>query len=178
MFFFFFQKTEWNSFDKQKKCTLPLIQLYFITRWKFCVKKRLEYPAPEIGIRGGDGTKSMRDAHVATCGVHVYPRRSALALDSRGVAGSSCIVISWNWLGSMYRTEMRSHVWLASSALATLPRCTRNAKNEDYAAREASFSLYAKKNDYTFHPPHRDSSSAIGSATIVREIRDSFKGAK
>lgn len=121
-----------------------VIQLSFITRWKFRVKIRLEYPAPETGIRGGDGTKSMRDAHVATCGVHVYPRRSALALDSQGVAGSSCIVISWNWLGSMYRTEMRSHVWLASSALATLPRCTRNAKYEDYE-RSERFSLRKEK---------------------------------
>lgn len=40
----------------------------------------------------------------------VYTRRSALlALDSRE-AESSCVVISWNWLGSMYLPEMQSHV--------------------------------------------------------------------
>jgi len=148
-----------------------LSQFYFIMRWKFRVKKRLEYPAPETGIRDGGGMKSMRDAHVATCDVHVYTRRSALALDSRGVTCSICIVISWNWLGSMYRPEMQSHVWLAVSSIAA-----KHRKRQVWRLRRELASLRKEK-----RLPFPSLSSRFlfaRVATMVGKIRDSFKGVK
>lgn len=153
------------------------MQLYFI-RWKFRVKKCLEYPAPGIGIRAGDGTKSMRDARLATCDVHVYTRRSAFALDSwekLEAAASSFREIDLD--RCIDPRCGRTSDFLA--IVETRPRCTRRTRNVKYmkiARREASFSRFAKRNDYPFIL-RRDFSS-LGIATIVRKIRDSFKRAK